>query len=221
MFYILRPYCGRKRKRAFLRITNNWDDLKDDARNYYCVEKVLKGYPRPLAGTVNLGLDVAAKSYDQIREGIVRRLERALNRKIPITFAFSLGDNNRLHAHVALGALEDEPDDLIRETIARGAGGWDKPRGKQHQVHIQPMRDAGWATYMNQQMVHWSATNVLRTGAKELHRQHVRQNGKKSVPMVSELPPRTAKKPLRAKGYRASAPIKTKTGSYPFIAITT
>jgi hypothetical protein len=166
----------RRRRRTTAELP--WRDLRVLDKVRLATRAVLTA-PCPLAVTLNLAPSVAkqAAESDWFRRRLIRHFEEGLGRPVAVVMSFHwTADAERLHVHAAIAACEGETE-LVCEAARKAGGRWQQLRGRSHQVHVQTLRDDGWAHYMmkhyrRNQRTHshiWSMTNVLRSKAKKLH----------------------------------------------------
>jgi hypothetical protein len=169
---------------TILQSTSRWRDLSAERKVLLATRAVLTAAPVPLAFSLNLSPVVAQRvGSDYIRRRLIRHLEYALGRSVAVLLVFQwTAGQARAHLHGAIAAREGEIEP-IKAALTKAAGRWESPRGKSHQLHLQPLRNEHWAGYIardlccmqNNRNHVWSVSNPLRRAAKEL----VRQNSKK------------------------------------------
>jgi len=158
------------------RKARRWRSLEDKEiiRLAVCACLDLKAHI-PLAVSLNLGPRVAERvgDIDWLRRRLVYHLQVALWRLPDCIFVWGV-TGSRLHVHAAILARSTGEQERIRRALLTAAGEWGSRQHKRHQLHVQTIRDEGWAGYMalhlrssrNAPNGGWSMTKRMRDLAK-------------------------------------------------------
>jgi len=186
-------------------VQHSWRNLPAEHQILFATRAVL-AYQLPLAVTVNLNPEYAARPFDWQYRRVRWHLEHKLGRPVDVLVVLChTPRDGRPHWHGAVGAYDGEYEQIKRALVHAG-GPWNSRMHREKQVALQTLISDDWVKYIcgtrNQKPNHplvSKMTNTLRYQAKLMHEQAMQKS--KITEAVNT--PSVSAKPLHHKGFHA------------------